>query len=88
MKKMNMKKQKLNHFNSTFGSICCKNSGLTFYLFSIKDFCFYKDNNEIIENLDPQAINIIKKDFHNFCKNEYHLVPISDNNILTIEEKN
>ena len=82
------RKKKLNHFNSTFGSICCKNSGLTFYLFSIKDFCFYKDNNEILENLEPQSINIIKKDFYNFCKNEYHLVAISDNNILTNEEKN
>jgi hypothetical protein len=72
------RKKKLNHFNSTFGSICCKNSGLAFYLFSIKDFCFYKDNNEILENLEPQSINIIKKDFYNFCKNEYHLVAISD----------
>ena len=81
------KRKKLSHINSTFGSICCKNSGLSFYLFSIKDFCFYDDNNEIIENLNPQSINIIKKDFYNFCKNEYHLVAISDNNILTNEEK-
>ena len=81
------KRKKLSHFNSTFGSICCKNSGLSFYLFSIKDFCFYDDNNEIIENLNPQAINIIKKDFYNFCKNEYHLIAISDENILSNEEK-
>jgi len=81
------KRKKLNHFNSTFGSICCKNLGLSFYLFSIKDFCFYNDNNEIIENLNPKAINIIKEDFYNFCNNEYHLVAISDYNILTNEEK-
>ena len=82
------KRNKLNHFNSKYGIVCCQNANITYYLFSIEDFCFYQKGNEKIEDFDVEKINLIKKGFDNFCRNEYHLVLIDPTEtIITDEEK-
>lgn len=82
------KRNRLNHFNTVYGIVCCQNANITYYSFSIKDFCFYQKENEKIEDFDVDKINLIKKGFDYFCRNEYHLIlndPLEI--IMTDEEK-
>ena len=82
------KRGKLNFFNSNYGIACCQKANITFYLFSIKDLCFYQSKNKKIENFDVEDINCINKGFENFCNNEYHLIYISpEEKILSKQEK-
>ena len=81
------KRAKLNHFNSKYGIVCCQNANISYYLFSVKEYCFLQKENEKIEYFDIDKINLIKKGFDNFCRNEYHLVPIEPELIILNEEE-
>ena len=83
------KRAKINHFNSKYGIVCCQNANITYYLFSTQDFCFYQKEKEKINIFDVEKINLVKKGFDNFCKNEYHLILIDPFKIILSElEKN
>ena len=84
----NEKRKKLSYIRSNYGVIYFQKVEMTYYLFSITDFCFYDKENKKVEHLDIYYINFIKDGFYNFCINEYNLVPIdSDEKILTDKEK-
>ena len=80
-------RRKLYNFRNEYGIKCCEEQNISYFLFSGKDFFFYKDNKKL-EKFDINEIKFLKMGIGAFCDNEYNLVPIkSSESILNENEK-
>ena len=87
-KEYESKSKKLSYFNSNYGTVCCENANISFFVFSTNDFCFYQQEKKI-EDFNPESFNYIRQGLEKFCIKQYNLVPIETKNpILNEKETN
>ena len=59
-KEYESKSKILSYYNSTYGTVCCENSNISFFLFSTNDFCFYQQDKKK-EDFNPESFNYMRQ---------------------------